>query len=115
MLRLQEYALQALVRRAQGGNLEALQELLILFRSRTHELASTIADDPESVSRIVQRVFRRVYEAAQRGDLCEDFSMWLCWQVLGEIAESYNYAAEDADGRSAELHRAICADLEFAA
>jgi len=88
-LPLDEEALDALAMRSQGADVEALHELVELFRPRTKELVGSMAADVDKVHDIVQEVFRRVYGAARRRELGKNFSLWLYLLILDVLVDSH--------------------------
>jgi DNA-directed RNA polymerase specialized sigma24 family protein len=109
MLPLNEEALDALVMRSQGGNVEALQELTELFRPRTRELIGSMADSADKARDILQEVFRRVSGAAQRHELGKNFSLWLYLQILDTMVESHRSGLLGPEGKA--IHRASSESL----
>lgn len=87
-MKLPEDALDKLVQRAQEVDLDALQELAIMFRPRTLELVEAISENPECNLCIVQKTFRNVYSAAERRELDKNFSLWLCRQTIDAVANT---------------------------
>jgi len=103
MLPLDEEALDALVMRSQGANVEALQELMELFRPRARELVGSMTGNADQAQDILQEVCRRVYGAAQRHELGKNFSLWLYLQILDAMVDSHRSGLLKPDGK-ANLH-----------
>jgi len=99
-LPLDEEALDALVMRSQGANVEALQELMELFRPRTRELLGSMTGNANQAQDILQEVFRRVYGAAQRHELGKNFSLWLYLQILDAMVDSHRSGLSRLDSRA---------------
>src|SRR6266487_4345267 len=78
-----------LVRRAQGDDREAFEELVRRHQHRVFAVASGILRRREDVEDIAQQVFLKAYFALKRFDQRAAFSTWLykitvneCWDLL---------------------------------
>jgi RNA polymerase sigma-70 factor (ECF subfamily) len=78
-----------LVRRAQGGNKEAFEELVRRHQHRVFAVAGGILRRREDVEDIAQQVFVKAYFSLKRFDQRAAFSTWLykitvneCWDLL---------------------------------
>ena len=100
MLPLDEEALDALVMRSQGANVEALQELMELFRPRARELVGSMTGNADQAQDILQEVFRRVYGAARRHELGKNFSLWLYLLILDALVDSHRSGLSKPDDRA---------------
>ena len=80
---------RALVRRAQGEDKEAFEELIRRHQHRVFDVASGILRRREDVEDIAQQVFVKAYFSLKRFDQRAAFSTWLyritvneCWDLL---------------------------------
>src|SRR6202047_3268204 len=111
-----------LVRRAQGGDKEAYEELVHRHQHRVFSVAGGILRRREDVEDIGQQVFLKAYFSIKRFDQRAAFSTWLykitvneCWDLLrkkkvrplvfeAELSEEqsqvYQASSEQSDGRS---------------
>src|ERR1700757_1028015 len=109
-----------LVRRAQGGDKEAYEELVHRHQHRVFAVAGGILRRREDVEDIAQQVFVKAYFSLKRFDQRAAFSTWLykitvneCWDMLRkkkvrplvfeaelseEQAQVYQSSSEKSDG-----------------
>lgn len=80
---------QELVRKAQKGNKEAFEELILRHQHRVFAVARGILKRQEDVEDISQQVFVKAYFSLKRFDQRAAFSTWLykitvneCWDLL---------------------------------
>lgn len=80
---------EALVRRAQGGDLAAYEELVRRHQRRVLAIVGGILRRSEDVEDVAQQVFIKVFQSLKRFDLRSAFPTWLykvtvneCWDYL---------------------------------
>jgi RNA polymerase sigma-70 factor (ECF subfamily) len=77
-----------LVRRAQAGDREAFEQLLLSHQQRVFAVVGSILRRREDIEDVVQQVFIKVYVSLKRFDCRSSFSTWL-YKVT--VNECYDY------------------------